>query len=328
MVYYISTYFLVSFLILILLSKIAYKFNLVDLPNKRKKHSKATAYTGGLALSFIYIFSIFFFDVNIHELNVILSISFLIGIVGFIDDKYDLNTGGKLSLQIIPVAYLMVTEKLILEQIGNYYFFSLELNSFSIPFTLLSVLFLTNSFNYFDGIDGLLGILTISILCILYFLINNNEIKLFLILISLPIFCYLFFNFSLFGLPKLFLGDSGSLLLGFIISFILIYAGSQKLAHPILLAWSISIFVYEFISINIIRLKFNKNLFKAGEDHLHHIILQKTKSNIQTNILITAANTLLFITGYFVYLSINPLASLILFLLGFIIYFIIRNKYN
>ena len=185
-----------------------------------------------------------------------------------------------------------------------------------------------NSFNYFDGIDGLLSILTISVLCILYFLIANKEIKLFLILILLPIFCYLFFNFSLFGLPKLFLGDSGSLLLGFIISFILIYAGSQKLVHPILLAWSISIFVYEFISINIIRLMINKNPFKAGEDHLHHVIFKKTKSTFQTNILITTANILLFTAGYLFFLSINPLASLILFLFSFKIYFIIRNKYK
>ena len=123
-------------------------------------------------------------------------------------------------------------------------------------------------------------------------------------------------------------GDSGSLLLGFIISFILIYAGSQKLVHPILLAWSISIFVYEFISINIIRLMINKNPFKAGEDHLHHVIFKKTKSTFQTNILIATINILLFINGYLFFLSINPLASLILFLFSFKIYFIIRNKYK
>lgn len=328
MAYNISIYFLVSILVFFTVSKISYKFNFVDFPNKRKKHSKPTAYTGGLALGLIYIFSIFFFNVKLHVLNIILSISFLIVIVGFIDDKYDLNMGGKLSLQIIPIAYLMISEKLILEQIGNYYFFSLDLNSFSIPFTLLCVLFLINSFNYFDGIDGLLGLLTISILCILYFLIGNNELKLFLILILLPIVCYIFFNFSLFGLPKLFLGDSGSLVLGFIVSFILIYLGSQKLVHPIILAWSISIFVYEFISINIIRLMDNRSLFKAGGDHLHNIILKKTKSIFQTDILITGANTLFFITGYFIYSSINSFASLILFIFVFNIYFLIRYKYK
>ena len=50
---------------------------------------------------------------------------------------------------------------------------------------------------------------------------------------------------------------------------------NQNLIHPILLAWSISIFVYEFISINLIRLQNNQNVFTAGLDHLHHILFQK-----------------------------------------------------
>ena len=58
--YSILTYILISFLILVVVSKISYKFKLVDIPNKRKKHSKPTPYTGGLALSIIYIFLIFF----------------------------------------------------------------------------------------------------------------------------------------------------------------------------------------------------------------------------------------------------------------------------
>ena len=73
----------------------------------------------------------------------------------------------------------------------------------------------------------------------------------------------------------MFLGDSGSLLLGFIISFILIYLANQNFIHPILLAWSIVIYVYEFLAINLIRIINNRNPFKAGRDHLHHIFLEK-----------------------------------------------------
>jgi UDP-GlcNAc:undecaprenyl-phosphate GlcNAc-1-phosphate transferase len=61
-----------------------------------------------------------------------------------------------------------------------------------------------------------------------------------------------------FKLPKLFLGDSGSLSLGFIVSFILIYFANQEIAHPIILAWSVSIFVFEFLSLNIQRIKKKK----------------------------------------------------------------------
>ena len=326
--FYIFIYFFISFLILGFITKVSYRLNLLDIPNKRKKHIKPTAYTGGLALSLIYIAAIFIFDIYNQKLNLILSLSFLIGIVGFIDDKYFLNIGSKLSLQIIPIIYLIILENLKLTQIGNYDLFTLELGSLAVPFTLLSILFLINSFNYFDGLDGSLATTTISVLFILYFLTNNDEIKLFLLMVLIPIFSFLFFNFSLFKLPKLFLGDSGSLLLGFIIAFTLIHIANENAIHPILLAFSISIFVYEFLSINIIRLINKKNIFMASQDHLHHIILRNTKSIFQTNLFLSIINILLFFIGYLSFLFINPIVSLILFLLLFKIFFFIRYKYK
>jgi len=328
MIINILIYSLISFLVLISISKISYNLNLVESPNKRKIHLKPTAYTGGLGLCLMYIIAIFFFDFSSEKLNLILSIAFLIGIVGFVDDKYNLNVGGKLSLQILPIIYLIILENLSLNHIGNYNYFKLELNSFSIPFTIISILFLINSFNYFDGLDGVLGFSTISTLGILLFLTPNENIKLFLIIILIPILFFLCFNFSIFKLPKLFLGDSGSLLLGFIMAFTLIYLSVQEIVHPILLAFSISIFVYEFLSVNLIRLKNKKNIFQAGQDHLHHRLFKYTKSIFQTNLIISLANIILFISGYAIFFLISPLASLILFIVIFIFFFILRNKYS
>jgi UDP-GlcNAc:undecaprenyl-phosphate GlcNAc-1-phosphate transferase len=305
---------------------ISYKLNLLDIPNKRKMHLKPTAYTGGLALCFIYVFAIFLFNFPSQKLDLILSIAFLIGVVGFIDDKYSLNVGGKLSLQIIPIIYLILLENFNLNQIGDYDYFKLELNSFSVPFTLLSVMFLINSFNYFDGLDGTLSFVTISVLSILFFLIPNEKTQLFLITILLPILIFLCFNFSIFKLPKLFFGDSGSLLLGFIISFTVIYLANQKIVHPILLAFSISIFVYEFLSINLIRIINKKKIFGAGVDHLHHILLKKNKSLFLTNFLISIMNIIFFIFGYLSFKFINPLTSLNIFIVLLIILYILRKK--
>ena len=331
-----AIYILLSFIILFFCARISYHLNLVDIPNKRKIHTKPTSYTGGIAISTILLFSIILFDNFDKSMSSILSISFLISIVGLIDDKYNLNIGGKLSLQVFPIIYLLLFENLALNQIGDYSYFKMELGSFAIPFTLMAVLFLINSFNYFDGMDGTLGFTSISVLVILYFLASENsphylvnvlDVKFFLIIIMIPISFFLFFNFSFLKLPKLFLGDSGSLLLGFIISFILIYFANQNFIHPILLAWSVVIFVYEFLSINIIRLKYKKALFKAGKDHLHHIFLEKTNSIFVTNLFITSLNIFLFGTGYFAFLFFNELSSLILFVFLFIIFFIFRNAY-
>jgi UDP-GlcNAc:undecaprenyl-phosphate/decaprenyl-phosphate GlcNAc-1-phosphate transferase len=333
----ITIYLLISFVIFFLCGKISYKLNLVDVPNKRKIHLRATAYTGGIALSTILLSSIVLFDSFNPNLSMILSISFLISIVGFIDDKYDLNIGGKLSLQIIPIFYLIFFEKFSLTQIGNYGLFNLELGVFSIPFTFLSVLFLINAFNYFDGIDGMLSFTSISTLAILYFLaigqethflISDQNSQFYLFIIAITIGIFLLFNFSILNLPKIFLGDSGSLLLGFIISFILIFFANQNFIHPILLAWSIAIFVYEFLSINIIRIKNKQEIFKPGQDHLHHVLLKKFKSIFLTNFLISLLNIILFLVGYFSFLLINQLASLIFFIIMFILFLYFRNKYS
>lgn len=333
----ILIYIIVSFFILYFFSKLSYALNLIDIPNNRKIHKKPTAYTGGIALSIILVCSIILFDSFNTNLSLILSIGFLISIVGLIDDKYNLNIGGKLSLQIIPIFYLIIFENFSITNIGNYDLFEIDLGTFSIPFTFLSVLFLINAFNYFDGVDGTLSFTSISVLGILYFLsveqhlhflILEQNSQFFLITIIVPILIFLIFNFSFLNLPKMFLGDSGSLLLGYIVSFILIFFANQKLIEPILLAWSVSIFVYEFLSINIIRLINKQKLFKAGQDHLHHLILKKYNSIFLTNFIITSLNIIFFIVGYSSSILYNQFLSLILFIILFIVYFIIRNKYS
>ena len=80
-------YILLNFIVLFVCGKISYKLNLVDLPNKRKIHSRMTAYTGGISISVILLFAIILFDNFYPRLSLILSIGFLITIVGLIDDK-------------------------------------------------------------------------------------------------------------------------------------------------------------------------------------------------------------------------------------------------
>ncbi len=328
MSFLIVIYCLLSFILLFISAKISYRYRLVDLPNKRKLHTDATAFTGGVAISLIFLVSILLFEFSNGVFNFIISMSFLISLIGFIDDKYNLNVGGKLSLQIFPIFYLIVFQKLALNQLGDYGYFELSAGTFSLPLTLICALFLINAFNYFDGVDGTISFATISVLSILYFLVPDREFQFFLIIIIIPISIFLCFNFSLFKLPKIFLGDSGSLLLGFIIAFILIYLANRHIIHPILLSWSIVIFVYEFIAVNIVRLQDNRNPFQAGRDHLHHILFKKSKSILLTNFFISISNIILFIIGYMSFSLINPLASLILFIFLFVIFLVLRIKYS
>lgn len=319
-------YFILSVLLMYIGTKISLKLNLLDIPIKRKIHKQPTPYTGGLILSFTYLFALKIFNVEQSHLNIILSSGLLMAIVGFLDDRYKLNVGGKLGLQIIPIFYLIVFEKISLTHLGEYNIFKLSLNSFSVTFTLLCVLFLINAFNYIDGIDGSLGFTTISVVLILYFLTIEKNYFTYLISLLLPLGIFLIFNFSLFNVSKLFLGDSGSLLLGFIISFTLIHLAKNNVAHPILLAWSVSIFVYEFISVNLDRLKNKKKIFEAGQDHIHHLILKKIRSTFYTSCLMSFLNIFMFICGYLTFKYINSLSSLILFVTLFFIFNFLRKK--
>mgnify|MGYP001415423361 CR=1 FL=1 len=316
---------LLSFIIFFILANLSYKLKLVDLPNQRKLHPNLTAYTGGLILSLIFLASIPLFNFSDSIFSLIISSGFLVALIGFIDDEFNLNVGGKLSLQIFPIFYLIVFHELALTHLGNYGYFEIQIVSFSLPLTLICVLFLINAFNYFDGLDGTVSFASLSVLLILHFL-AHQELQILCFIIAIPLCVFLCFNFSLLKLPKLFLGDSGSLFLGFIISFILIYLAKHNIVHPILLAWSIVIFVYEFISIHIIRLRNDQHPFQPGRDHLHHILLEKSKSLFLTNLFITLGNLILFSIGYMCFVLINPLASLVLFIFSFIIFFYLRNS--
>ena len=320
-------YFFISFIILYFISYVSYKLNLTDKPNKRKIHIKNTAYTGGIAIYLSYVVSIFIFNYTDMKLLIILLIGGLITLIGFLDDKIVLKAKYKLLLLTAPVLFLIFFNDLVLTNLGYYNYFILKLYIFAVPFTYLSVLLLINAFNYFDGLNGTLSITSLSVIGILYFLTHDDNISEFLIILAIPLIIFLSFNFSLLFLPRLFLGDGGSLLIGYIVAFILIYFDTKGATHSILLGWSISIFIFEFISINIIRITLKKNILNPGFDHLHHLILNKTRSIMMTNILISLTNIILFIIGYQSYKVVGAFLSFLMFIIMFIIYFILRKKY-
>jgi UDP-GlcNAc:undecaprenyl-phosphate GlcNAc-1-phosphate transferase len=326
MYYQISIYLIFSVVILWLGAMASYRYELIDRPGKRKIHSKPTAYTGGILLIFIFFFALQFLDNLNYNLNLIISSSIIISLIGFIDDRFKLNAGSKLSLQIITVFYLIFIKNINLSNLGDYEYFTLELYSFSETFTLLSVLFLINSFNYFDGIDGSLSFGILSVILCLYIIVTDEKINQLMIILILPLIIFLFFNFSIMKLPKLFLGDSGSLMLGYILSFLIIYCAKYNLAHPILLAWTISLFVYEFLATNLDRLVKKRSPFKAGLDHFHYKLLKKVHYIFVVDVLIFILNFLFFLIGYIFFYYINPMSSLILFILFFFIFFYLRKK--
>lgn len=304
------------------------KFDFLDYPNiARKEHAYPTPYTGGIAIyiTFLIIIQLNNFD---NLINKIIIYSGLIVILGLIDDKYRLNVLLRIILQIILII-LPIIEGVIINNLGNIENFGMiNLGSFSIIFTIISVAILMNGFNYIDGKDGLASSLFLNsiFLLILFLFISNKEIDEILFFSFINVLIFFLFNIRFFNLPKLFLGDNGSLLLGYILSFILIYLSqNMKFIEPSLIIWSINFLIFEFFSTNFSRVIKKNNPFRPGKDHIH-FFLNKKYGLKKMLFLINLFNMFFGIIGYLIWKNINNKSALISFIIFFIMYFFIRER--
>tara|TARA_B100000989_G_scaffold185504_1_gene139605 strand:+ start:1104 stop:2060 length:957 start_codon:yes stop_codon:yes gene_type:complete len=316
---------------LISLNHLAYKFNFLDYPNKRKIHGYPIPYIGGLSLGLFYTLNVFINKSEFQFLNLILMYSMIIVIVGLIDDKIDINPILKIFLQSITI-YILISNGIYLSDLGTYdYIGTINLGNYGQIFSFLCCLLIINAFNYTDGIDGLLSTLFINIF--IFFIIfcyisgNTSEAK-FLFFFIIPVLIFLLFNFSIFNLPKIFLGDSGSNLLGYLTGFTMIFLYKKTLISPSLLIWPVALIIFEFLSTNILRILSKKNIFHSGNDHLHYQI--KKIYNLDTlgiNLIFNSINIILSLFGFSIYFLLGSLFSLVGFILVFLIYLLIKIFY-
>lgn len=315
-----------SFVSIYLFDKIAKFFGKYDYPGKFKIHKKKVTKISGLGLIIIVINSIILFDFN-YEIGNALQILILLVMVGFLDDLKELSASKKLILMIIPIV-IYTQESGLVTTLGNYNYFEINLNSFSLIFTLCCILLLTNAYNYIDGMDGLLA--SISFISLFFFILflPESEIKL---IVPFMIFCLVFFIFNIGiikNLPKVFIGDSGSIGVGFLFCFIIIhYSQNEPYIHQSVAIWPVAFVIYEFLTINIIRIKSRKNPLNKDLNFIFNKMLINNNLT-QTLIYCNLINVFYCFVGYVIFLKKFYLTSLFLFILMFFIYFYFRLKLN
>ena len=171
-------------------------FKFYDVPIGRKSHKKPTSYMGGVIFSILILVFMSITNFENSKINLILIGTVMISWVGFMDDKFNFNVGGKIALQIIPIFYL-TSHDLLIVSLGYYFGQNLYLGDTSIIFSMLIYYIFINAFNYADGIDGNILSQFISILFLLMiFLSIETEIKYLLIFMIISSFIFLFFNLS------------------------------------------------------------------------------------------------------------------------------------
>ena len=307
---------------------ISKKLDFYDKPNVRKIHNSKVFNTGGIIIYFFYLIIVNFFEFN-HNIELIISIGFFICMIGFIDDRINLNPSIKIIFIIIPSAYLILSG-ININNLGNYeYIGLLNLGKFQLPFLILATGLLINATNYIDGVDGLLLTFFICSLSYYIFLIEETNTIYLIKLLLVPVILNLIMNL----LPskskiKIFSGNTGSLFIGFFISFLTIELYNSFNIHPVYLIWPLWYPVYDFLFVSTNRAILKKSIFSADNSHLHHKILIKFKKNhLKTVLLFFILNISIIYLGFSLS-NFSKLISLITFILGFFFYFTMRFKFK
>ena len=316
-------FFLVSLGGLYITLFISNKFNLFDFPNKKKIHLVKTPNIGGIAIIFLILTSFIVYDYSYNKL-LIFSLCIILISIGFIDDIKNFKASSKLLLISIPVIFFIYKISSV-ESLGSFLGYNLNLGKFSFLFTFMCMLLLINATNYIDGIDGLISLLSILTFSYILILIPKNEWNSLIPIISFLII-FLFFNFGI--LPKQFLGDSGSLGLGFILStFSIYYTQVLEFIEPSIIIWCLSFYVFEFLTINIIRLKNKKNLFKKDLNFIFNILNDKF-GKFNTLFICCLVKIFFLLNGFTInYYNLYDF-SILLFIIYFFIYLGLRIKYS
>ena len=190
--YSILFYLIFSFFLLIFTFKISKFFKFYDLPNKIKIHKHKVPNIAGLGLLPLGIF-IIIFNGDDQKINFTLFLFIIVVIIGLIDDIKNIKPQLKILFLLIPVV-IFSNSVFTVHSLGNYENLNLQLGSFSLIFTILCILLLTNSFNYLDGIDGLLS-LNLIITFIYFLIIDYESVKFIKAFICFLIIYYFLNNF-------------------------------------------------------------------------------------------------------------------------------------
>ena len=259
--------------------------NIIDEIKIRSSHKTIATRSGGIAI-FLSVFLISIF--NYISSNEIYNFSFLIPLslllfIGLYDDVYKLDFKLKFIFQIIA-AKIIIDNGLIIDNLHGV-FGIYELNRiFGQMITIFFIVAIINAINFIDGIDGLaISSVTLFIFLFEFLSLKDSIFINFSIIIISAILPLYYFNFK--KKNKIFLGDSGSLFLGGVVSIYILHILSQNYLikeafdiHKILFVISVLFFpIVDIIRVVFIRLYNKKSPFIADKKHIHHLVNQKLK---------------------------------------------------
>ncbi|MGV7105240.1 glycosyltransferase family 4 protein [Flavobacterium sp. U410] len=321
----ITSYGVLSLLLTLIfipfIRSMAMKVNLVDKPNYRKVHLNAVPLIGGITIALVVFMVVLisgFREVFIKEYLSVFTGAFILLIVGIIDDKNDIPAKYRLAIQLI-LAFIIAFSGIRLTSL--YGLFGIyEINVWiQYVLTILIITGVVNAFNLMDGVDGLIG--GISLLGFVLFLFSALYFKDYFLVFLSTVFMGSIIGFLKFNLgkKKIFMGDSGSLFIGFIMvtEAIKFLQKNVMLNHKtpdmvvLLLIVFFSIPVFDSLRVYLGRIKKGKSPFSADRSHLHHLLLGIGLTHKKVTVVISCICLSLVMLG----LSLKFFASITLIIL-------------
>lgn len=255
-----------------------FRLGLVDHPDARKHHVGAVPLTGGVAVILTILLGTLAFEIQPYS-QAMLVITIVVFLVGVFDDIRHINPWIRLAIQFGAGACLATFGGIAIHNVGNLLAMGdIPLMLLTIPLTALAVAGLANAYNMIDGIDGLAGSLIALPMLVLYGLAvqANHPWSDMLMLMLIPLGVFLLFNLGPNNklLPKMFLGDGGSVTLGFLVSSSLVYfsQGEQALILPVTALWLVTVPLMDMLATMLRRAKNGRKLMEADRFHLHHTL--------------------------------------------------------
>ena len=316
--------FVINIPIILIFDKLTKFININDkADNIRKFHKNDVPLFGGILIFFNLI--ILIAVDQIVNLNIFLEIearreffSFCIGfllffLIGIYDDKYNLSANKKLFLNFFIILFIILLDDSLVIKKLNFSFFDnpIYLKSFSHLFTVLCILLFLNALNMFDGVN--LQAAFYCLIIFIIFLLKNTfyTLSIILILILILFLIYNFFN-------KSFLGDSGTQVLAFLISYILIKShNANEIFTPEEIFVILSIPGIDMFRLFLFRIFKGKNPFSPDRSHIHHLILEKF-NKFQTFVII---QVLILFNIFIFYILDNKLYTLLFIIFTYLALF-------
>jgi UDP-GlcNAc:undecaprenyl-phosphate GlcNAc-1-phosphate transferase len=281
---------------------------LYDLPNERTSHTSSTPNLGGLAVFAALTTSLIIFSPpsGSNEIRYILGALIVLFFIGIKDDILVIDPRKKLLLQICAAIFIAVLGQMRITSFHHAIGIDGISPVLSVLFTLFVLVVVINGFNLLDGIDGLaagMGIFTSAIYGIWFIL--NGQTTYAVIALSLLGSLLVFFRYNVFStVNKIFLGDTGSLIIGIVIAVLtvrFIESGPQViLKHNIYPTPSIAVAILfipllDTLRVFILRLWNGKSPFKPDRNHIHHRMLCLGFNHLESTLIMVTFNLFLVI---------------------------------